>query len=93
MVADFLKRGCDPTDCRTLDFAEQLLVRRGHSVRLANNCLEALSLKEEEAFDLADGRGQSVVRQGVTTQIMGEGSSWGPVDSAIRKRMKAEQTD
>jgi N-acyl-D-amino-acid deacylase len=42
---------------------------------------------------LVDGRGQSEVRQGVTTQIMGEGWSWGPVNPAIRKRMKAEQTD
>ncbi len=42
---------------------------------------------------LADGRGQSEVRQGVTTQVMGEGWSWGPVNDAIKKRMKAEQTD
>jgi N-acyl-D-amino-acid deacylase len=42
---------------------------------------------------LADGRGQSEVRQGVTTQIMGEGWSWGPVNDAIRKRMKSEQVD
>jgi N-acyl-D-amino-acid deacylase len=42
---------------------------------------------------LADGRGQSEIRQGVTTQIMGEGWSWGPVNPAIKKRMKAEQTD
>src|SRR5436309_1048078 len=42
---------------------------------------------------LADGRGQSEIRQGVTTEIMGEGWSWGPVNAAIKKRMKAEQTD
>jgi len=42
---------------------------------------------------LVDGRGQSEVRQGVTTQVMGEGWSWGPVNAAIKKRMKAEQTD
>src|SRR5262249_39032382 len=42
---------------------------------------------------LADGRGQSEVRQGVTTQIMGEGWSWGPVNAAIKKRMQAEQID
>jgi N-acyl-D-amino-acid deacylase len=42
---------------------------------------------------LVDGRGQSEVRQGVTTQIMGEGVSWGPVSPAIKKRMKSEQTD
>src|SRR3984885_14404466 len=29
---------------------------------------------------LVDGRGQSEIRQGVTTQIMGEGNSWGPVN-------------
>src|SRR5262249_15120195 len=40
---------------------------------------------------LADGRGQSEVRQGVTTQVMGEGWSWGPVNAAIKKHMKAEQ--
>jgi N-acyl-D-amino-acid deacylase len=40
---------------------------------------------------LADGRGQGEVRQGVTTQIMGEGWSWGPLSPAIKKRMKAEQ--
>jgi N-acyl-D-amino-acid deacylase len=42
---------------------------------------------------LVDGRGQSEVRQGVTTQIMGEGWSWGPVSDAIKRRMKAEQGD
>jgi N-acyl-D-amino-acid deacylase len=42
---------------------------------------------------LADGRGQSEVREGVTTQIMGEGWSMGPVNPALKKRMKAEQTD
>src|SRR5262249_62148796 len=42
---------------------------------------------------LADGKSQSEIRQGVTTQIMGEGESMGPVNDAIRKRMKREQTD
>jgi N-acyl-D-amino-acid deacylase len=39
-----------------------------------------------------DGRGQSEIRQGVTTEIMGEGWSWGPLSDDIKKRMKAEQT-
>jgi N-acyl-D-amino-acid deacylase len=42
---------------------------------------------------IADGRSQSEIRQGVTTQIMGEGDSMGPVNDAIRTRMKREQTD
>ena len=42
---------------------------------------------------LADGLSQSELRQGVTTQVMGESESMGPVNDAIRKRMKAEQAD
>src|SRR5207249_64311 len=42
---------------------------------------------------MIDGRGQSEIRQGVTTQIMGEGWSWGPVTDTIKKRMKRDQTD
>jgi N-acyl-D-amino-acid deacylase len=42
---------------------------------------------------LVDGRGQSEIRQGVTTQIMGEGWSMGPLNPAMKKRVKAEQMD
>jgi N-acyl-D-amino-acid deacylase len=42
---------------------------------------------------LADGRSQGELRQGVTTQILGEGWSMGPLNDAIKKRMKAEQAD
>jgi putative CocE/NonD family hydrolase len=42
---------------------------------------------------LADGRSQSEIRQGVTTEILGEGWSMGPVNESIRRRMKLEQTD
>src|SRR4051794_1512121 len=42
---------------------------------------------------LVDGRGQSEIRQGVTTQILGEGWSMGPVNAAIKARMLREQTD
>jgi putative CocE/NonD family hydrolase len=42
---------------------------------------------------LADGRSQSEIRQGVTTEILGEGWSMGPVNDAIKRRMKAEQMD
>jgi N-acyl-D-amino-acid deacylase len=42
---------------------------------------------------VVDGRGQSEIRQGVTTQIMGEGWSWGPVNDPIKKRMNDAQSD
>jgi N-acyl-D-amino-acid deacylase len=42
---------------------------------------------------LADGRSQGEVRQGVTTQIFGEGSSMGPLNDAMKKRMLSEMGD
>jgi N-acyl-D-amino-acid deacylase len=42
---------------------------------------------------LEDGRSQSDIRQGVTTEIFGEGSSMGPINDAMRRRMIASQTD
>src|SRR5918995_744657 len=36
---------------------------------------------------LVDGRSQGEIRQGVTTQIFGEGSSMGPLNDAMKKRM------
>ena len=42
---------------------------------------------------LHDGRSQSAIRQGVTTEIMGEGWSMGPLNDAIKQRMISEQGD
>lgn len=42
---------------------------------------------------IEDGRSQSEIRQGVTTEIMGEGTSMGPVNAEIKKRMLEEQKD
>ena len=42
---------------------------------------------------LQDGRSQSEVRQGVTTEIMGEGWSMGPLNDVMKKRIVAEQKD
>jgi N-acyl-D-amino-acid deacylase len=36
---------------------------------------------------LVDGRSQGEIRQGVTTQIFGEGSSMGPLNDAMKKRL------
>ena len=42
---------------------------------------------------IADGRSQSEIRQGVTTEIMGEGESMGPVNDRVREKMLREQKD
>src|SRR5437868_197091 len=42
---------------------------------------------------IQDGRSQSEIRQGVTTEIMGEGESMGPVNDRVRQHMLREQSD
>jgi N-acyl-D-amino-acid deacylase len=42
---------------------------------------------------IQDGRSQSEIRQGVTTEIMGEGESMGPVNDRVREHKIQEQTD
>lgn len=42
---------------------------------------------------IQDGRSQSEIREGVTTEIMGEGESMGPVNDRVREHMVREQTD
>ena len=42
---------------------------------------------------LEDGRGQSDIRQGVTLEVMGEGSSMGPLNGAMKSEMKQRQAD
>jgi N-acyl-D-amino-acid deacylase len=69
--------------------ARNVLDARGLAV--APGFINMLSWSNESL--IADGRGQSELREGVTTQIMGEGWSMGPVNDAIKKRMKREQTD
>src|SRR5712691_11257908 len=40
---------------------------------------------------IQDGRSQSEIREGVTTEIMGEGWSMGPLNEELKKRMLREQ--
>ena len=42
---------------------------------------------------IQDGRSQSEIREGVTTEIMGEGESMGPLNEELKKRMLREQAD
>jgi len=42
---------------------------------------------------IQDGRSQSEIRQGVTSEIMGEGESMGPVNERVREFMVRQQSD
>jgi N-acyl-D-amino-acid deacylase len=42
---------------------------------------------------IADGRSQGDIRQGVTTEIFGEGDSMGPLSDEMKRRRQADQGD
>jgi N-acyl-D-amino-acid deacylase len=58
---------------------------------VAPGFINMLSWSTESLIE--DGRSQSEIRQGVTTEIMGEGSSMGPLNDRIKERMRREQGD
>ncbi len=62
-----------------------------HGLTVAPGFINMLSWSNESL--IADGRSQSEIRQGVTTEIMGEGESMGPVNERVREQMVAEQKD
>jgi N-acyl-D-amino-acid deacylase len=62
-----------------------------HGLAVAPGFVNMLSWSVESL--IADGRSQSEIRQGVTTEIFGEGESMGPVNDRVRKYMLEHQTD
>src|SRR5437867_8252227 len=69
--------------------AENVIDARGLAV--APGFINMLSWSTESL--IADGRSQSEIRQGVTTEIMGEGESMGPLNDRVREKMLREQKD
>jgi N-acyl-D-amino-acid deacylase len=62
-----------------------------HGLAVVPGFINMLSWSVESL--IADGRSQSEIRQGVTTEIFGEGESMGPVNDRVREHMLREQTD
>jgi N-acyl-D-amino-acid deacylase len=62
-----------------------------HGLAVAPGFINMLSWSTESLIQ--DGRSQSEIRQGVTTEIMGEGESMGPVNDRVRESMLKEQAD
>jgi len=62
-----------------------------HGLAVAPGFINMLSWSTESLIQ--DGRSQSEIRQGVTTEIMGEGESMGPLNDRMKARLVREQTD
>src|SRR3989440_4007694 len=62
-----------------------------HDLAVAPGFINMLSWSTESLIQ--DGRSKSEIRQGVTTEIMGEGESMGPLNDDLKKRMVQQQAD
>ncbi|HSV62886.1 MAG TPA: D-aminoacylase [Chthoniobacterales bacterium] len=58
---------------------------------VAPGFINMLSWSTESLIE--DGRSQSEIREGVTTEIMGEGNSMGPLNDRMKERIVKEQGD
>src|ERR1700716_1266631 len=71
------------------DQARTVIDAKGLAV--APGFINMLSWSTESLIE--DGRSQSEIREGVTTEIMGEGYSMGPVNDRMKERMRSQQGD
>jgi N-acyl-D-amino-acid deacylase len=90
-VADVAIRGDRIAGVGDFTNARAKNVIDGHGLAVAPGFINMLSWSTESLIQ--DGRSQSEIRQGVTTEIMGEGESMGPVNDRVREHMLREQTD
>jgi putative CocE/NonD family hydrolase len=89
--ADVAIRGDRVVRVGELPDAEARQVVDAKGLAVAPGFINMLSWSTESL--LADGHSQSEIRQGVTTEIMGEGWSMGPLNDAMKRRIKSEQMD
>ena len=75
----------------SLDTEPARLVVDATGLAVAPGFINMLSWSVESL--IVDGRSQSEIRQGVTTEIFGEGSSMGPLNAEMKRRALADQTD
>jgi N-acyl-D-amino-acid deacylase len=62
-----------------------------HGMAVAPGFINMLSQAQESL--LQDGHSQSDIRQGVTLEVMGEGTSMGPLNPKMKKEMGSDQGD
>ncbi len=90
-VADVAIRGDRIAGVGNFENSQAKRVIDAHSLAVAPGFINMLSWSTESL--IVDGRSQSEIRQGVTTEVMGEGESMGPVNDRVRDYMLKQQTD
>ncbi|MCA1658941.1 MAG: D-aminoacylase [Verrucomicrobiaceae bacterium] len=90
-VTDVALRGDRIVGVGNYSAAKAQTVIDAKGMAVAPGFINMLSWSTESLIE--DGRSQSEIRQGVTTQIMGEGWSMGPLNEQMKQRIVAEQKD
>jgi N-acyl-D-amino-acid deacylase len=90
-VADVAIRGDRIAGVGNFENSQAKRVLDAHGLAVAPGFINMLSWSTESL--IVDGRSQSEIRQGVTTEVMGEGESMGPVNDRVRDYMLKQQTD
>jgi N-acyl-D-amino-acid deacylase len=90
-VTDVAIRGDRVAGVGNFSAAKAQTVIDAKGMAVAPGFINMLSWSTESLIE--DGRSQSEIRQGVTTQIMGEGWSMGPLNDQMKQRITAEQKD
>src|SRR6184192_4231028 len=88
---DVAIRGDRIAEIGDLKTAKVKTVVDASGLAVAPGFINMLSWSNESLIQ--DGRSQSEIRQGVTTEIMGEGESMGPVNDHVREHMLRAQAD
>ncbi len=89
--ADVAIRGDRIVAVGKLQGAQAATTVDANDLAVAPGFINMLSWSNESLIQ--DGRSQGELRQGVTTEIMGEGWSMGPLNPPIKQRMLDEQDD
>jgi N-acyl-D-amino-acid deacylase len=90
-VADVAIRGDHIVGLGSFPAGKARTVIDAKGLAVAPGFINMLSGSTESLIE--DGRSQSEIREGVTTEIMGEGFSMGPWNDRIKERMRHEQGD
>src|SRR5438876_8847797 len=91
LQADVVIRGDRIAGIGDFKSAKAKTVIDAKGLAVAPGFINMLSWSTESLIQ--DGRSQSEILQGVTTEIMGEGESMGPVNARVREHQIREQTD
>jgi len=90
-VADVAIRGDRIVGVGDFKAATAKVVIDAKGMAVVPGFINMLSWSTESLIE--DGRSQSEIREGVTTEIMGEGFSMGPLNDRIKERMSHDQGD